>query len=104
MLLVSVLNESYGDARANTEECAEELEMARFIEQSLTNIFHEESNRTEFKLFCDETTFSNMCRSEAEPFCLNSESIIQCTEERMLNVEKRLFCFQDEQKTFLRII
>ena len=54
------------------------------------DIFHEGSNRTEFKLFCDETTFANMCLSEAEPFCLNSESIIQCTEERMLKVEKRL--------------
>ena len=102
MLLVSVLNESYGDARANTEECAEELEMARFIEQRLTNIFHEESNRTEFKLFCDETTFSNMCRSEAEPFCLNSESIIQCTEERMLNVEKRLFLLSRRTENFLK--
>ena len=31
-----------------------------------------------------------MCLSEAEPFCLNSGCIIQCTEERMLKVEKRL--------------
>ena len=76
--------------------------MARFIEQSLTNIFHEESNRTEFKLFCDETTFSNMCLSEAEPFCLNSESIIQCTEERMLNVEKRLFLLSRRTENFLK--
>ena len=64
--------------------------MARFIEERLMNIFHEGSNRTEFKLFCDETIFVNMCLSEAEPFCLNSESIIQCTEERMLKAEKRL--------------
>ena len=89
-MLVSVLNESYGDAKTNAEENAKELEMARFIEERLMDIFHEGSNRTEFKLFCDETTFANMCLSEAEPFCLNSESIIQCTEERMLKVEKRL--------------
>ena len=89
-MLVSVLNESYGDAKSNAEENAKELEMARFIEERLMDIFHEGSNRTEFKLFCDETIFVNMCLSEAEPFCLNSESIIQCTEERMLKAEKRL--------------
>ena len=63
-VLVSVLNESYGDARANAEYCAEELEMALLIEQSLTNIFHEESNWTEFKLFCMRQN-SPMCLSEA---------------------------------------
>ena len=89
-MLVSVLNESYGDAKSNAEENAKELEMARFIEERLMDIFHEGSNRTEFKLFCDETIFVNMCLSEAEPFFLNSESIIQCTEERMLKAEKRL--------------
>ena len=101
-MLVSVLNESYGDAKSNAEENAKELEMARFIEERLMDIFHEESNRTEFKLFCDETTFSNMCLSEAEPFCLNSESIIQCTEERMLNVEKRLFLLSRRTENFLK--
>ena len=50
--------------------------------------FHEGINRTEFRLFCDEAIFANMCLSEAEPFCLNS--IIRCTEERMLKVQKRL--------------
>ena len=89
-MLVSVLNESYGDAKSNAEENAKELEMARFIEERLMNVFHEGSNQTEFKLFCDETIFVNMCLSEAEPFCLNSECIVQCTEERMLNLEKRL--------------
>ena len=89
-MLVSVLNESYGDAKSNAEENAKELEMARFIEERLMDIFHEGSNRTEFKLFCDETIFANMCLSEAEPFCLNSECIIQGTEERMLKVENRL--------------
>lgn len=89
-MLVSVLNESYGDAKTNAEESAEELEMARFIGECVKEMFHEGSNRTEFRLFCDETTFVNMCLSEAEPFCLNSESIILSTEERMENVEKRL--------------
>ena len=89
-MLVSVLNESYGDAKENAEESAEELEMARFIEERVKEIFHEGSSRTEFRLFCDETTFVNMCLSEVEPFCLNSETIIQSTELRMENVEKRL--------------
>ena len=90
-MLVSVLNESYGDAKENAEESAEELEMARFIEERVKEMFHEGSSRTEFRLFCDETTFVNMCLSEAEPFCLNSEAIIRSTELRMENVEKRLF-------------
>ena len=89
-MLVSVLNESYGDAKKNTEENAKELEMARFIEERLMENFHDGINRTEFKLFCDDAIFANMCLSEAEPFCLNSGCIIQCTEERMLKVEKRL--------------
>ena len=90
-MLVSILNESYGDAKANAEESAEELEMARFIEERVKEMFHEGSSRTEFRLFCDETTFVNMCLSEVEPFCLNSEAIIHSTELRMENVEKRLF-------------
>ena len=90
-MLVSILNESYGDAKANAEESAEELEMARFIEERAKEMFHEGSSRTEFRLFCDETTFVNMCLSEVEPFCLNSEAIIHSTELRMENVEKRLF-------------
>ena len=89
-MLVSVLNESYGDAKENAEESAEELEMARFIEERVKEMFHEGSSRTEFRLFCDETTFVNMCLSEVEPFCLNSETIIQSTQLRMENVEKRL--------------
>ena len=89
-MLVSILNESYGDAKANAEESAEELEMARFIEERAKEMFHEGSSRTEFRLFCDETTFVNMCLSEVEPFCLNSETIIQSTQLRMENVEKRL--------------
>ena len=90
-MLVSILNESYGDAKANAEESAEELEMARFIEERAKEMFHEGNSRTEFRLFCDETTFVNMCLSEVEPFCLNSEAIIRSTELRMENVEKRLF-------------
>ena len=77
-ILISILNESCGDAKSNAEENAKELEMAGFIEERLMENFHEGSNRTEFKLFCDETIFFNMCLSETEP----------CTEERMLKVEK----------------
>jgi len=89
-MLVSVLNESYSDAKTDAEKSAKELEMAHFIEQRFVDMFKKSKRRTEFKLFCDDTTFVNMCRSDAEPFCLNSESIIQCTEERMEKVEKRL--------------
>ena len=104
-MLVSVLNESYGDAKSNAEENAKELEMARFIEERLMNVFHEGSNQTEFKLFCDETIFVNMCLSKAEPFCLNSECIIQYTEERMLKVEKKDLLFSlGEQSTWRLII
>ena len=89
-MLVSVLNESYTDAKTQAEESAEELEMARFIGERFVDMFQEGKKRTEFKLFCDDTTFVNMCRSDAEPFCLNSESILQCTEERLEKVAKRL--------------
>ena len=87
-ILISILNESCGDAKSNAEENAKELEMAGFIEERLMENFHEGSNRTEFKLFCDETIFFNMCLSETEPFYLNSECITRCTEARMLKVEK----------------
>ncbi|RMX47715.1 hypothetical protein pdam_00012352 [Pocillopora damicornis] len=40
-MLVSVLNESYSDAKSNAEENAKELEMARFIEERVMDIFHE---------------------------------------------------------------
>ena len=89
-MLVSVLNESYTDAKTRAEESAEELEMARFIGESLMQMFQEDRKRTEFKLFCDDTTFVNMCRSEAEPSCLNSQSIIHCTEERLAKMDKRI--------------
>ena len=78
--------------KSNAEENANELEMACFIEERLMDIFHEGSNRTEFKLFCDETIFTNKCLSEAEPFCLNFECIVQCTEERILKLEKKTSC------------
>ena len=89
-MLVSVLNESYTDAKTHVEESAEELEMARFIGERFMDIFQEDKQKPEFKLFCDEATFTNMCSSNAEPFCLNSESIIQCTEQRIEKLEKRL--------------
>lgn len=89
-MLVSVLNESYTDAKTHVEESAEELEMARFIGERFMDVFHGRKTRTEFKLFCDDTTFVNMCSSDAEPFCLNSHAIIQNTEERLENMEKRI--------------
>ena len=89
-MLVSVLNESYTDAKTHVEESAEELEMARFIGERFAEMFQGNKKRPEFKLYCDEATFANMCRSEAEPFCLNSESIMQCTEERLEKLEKRI--------------
>ena len=89
-MIVAVLNESYTDAKTHTEEIAEELAMARFVGERFEGVFRERKIRAEFKLFCDDTTFVNMCRSDAEPFCLNSGSIIQCTEERMKKVEQRL--------------
>ena len=30
-----------------------------------------------------------MCRSDAEPFCLNSQSILQCSEERLRKLGRR---------------
>lgn len=89
-MLVSVLNESYTDAKTHVEESAEELEMARFIGERFMDVFQGRKTRTEFKLFCDDTTFVNMCSSDAEPFCLNSHAIIQNTEERLENMEKRI--------------
>ena len=89
-MLVSVLNESYTDAKTHAEESAEELEMARFINERFMEMFKKGIRRNDLKLYCDESTFANMCRSDAEPFCVNSESIIQCTEERMQKVDKRI--------------
>ena len=89
-MLVSVLNESYTDAKTHAEESAGELEMAHFIGERFMEMFQKNRKRAEFKLFCDDITFVNMCRSEAEPSCLNSQSIMQCTEERLAKMEKRL--------------
>lgn len=38
-MIVSVLNESYVDARSQAEESAEELEMARFIGEQFFKVF-----------------------------------------------------------------
>lgn len=93
-MIVSVLNEAYADAKTHAEKNAEELEMARFIGQRLDNIFGIRGTlsrtKIEMKLFCDDSTHLNMCVSDAEPFCLNSQSICQCTEERIERLEKRL--------------
>ena len=89
-MLVSVLNESYTDAKTHAEDSAEELEMARFIGESFMQMFQEDRKRAEFKLFCDDTTFVNMCRSDAEPSCLNSQSIIHCMDERLTKLDQRI--------------
>ena len=89
-MLVSVLNESYADARTYAEENAEVLEMARFIGERLNSMFAVKAQKGDmFKLYCDESTFGNMCRSDAEPFCLNSQSILQCSEERLRKLGNR---------------
>ena len=89
-MLVSVLNDSYTDAKTNAEESAGELEMARYIGESFMQMFQENRRSAEFRLFCDDITFVNMCRSEAEPSCLNSQSIIHCTEERSTKLDQRI--------------
>ena len=89
-MMVSLLNESYTDAKTHAENSAEELEMARFIGESFRGIFQDRKMRNEFKLFCDDSTFVNMCSSDAEPFCLNSKAIIQCTEGRLAKMDKRV--------------
>ena len=89
-MIVSVLNESYTDAKTQAEESAEDLEMARFIGERFIDMFQKGQTVNNFKLYCDESTFVNMCRSEAEPFCLNSECIVQCMEDRMETLDKRV--------------
>ena len=114
-MLVSVLNKSYNDAKVHAEESAEELEMARFIGERFAGIFQGGVRRIEFKLFCDEPTVVNMCLSDAEPFCLNSQSIAQCTEERLEILEKRLsalsrktenmdFSYEKEEEDFVNLL
>ena len=89
-MLISVLNESYTVARTYAEQNAEVLEMARFIGERLNSMFEVKTQKGDmFKLYCDESTFGNMCRSDAEPFCLNSQSILQCSEERLRKLGKR---------------
>lgn len=90
-MIVSVLNQAYAEARTCAEENADELEMARFIGRRLDNFFGVRGRtQIEMKLFCDDSVHLNMCVSDAEPFCLNSQSISQCTNERVERLEKRL--------------
>lgn len=90
-MIVSVLNEAYAEAKTRAEESAAEFEMAHFIGERIDNIFGRRAKtQIEMKLFCDDSTYLNMCISDAEPFCLNSQSINRCTEERMEKLEKRL--------------
>ena len=90
-MIVSVLNQTYAEARTCAEENADELEMARFISQRLDNFFGARGRtKIEMKLFCDDSVHLIMCVSDAEPFCLNSQSISQCNDERVDRLEKRL--------------
>ena len=90
-MIVSMLNESYTQAKTNVEDSAEDLQMAHFIGDRLSEIFGSEKRVTDLKkLFCDEAVVVNMCRSDAEPFCLNSDVILQCTDERSGRVDRQL--------------
>ena len=89
-MIVSVLNESYTDAKTKAQQSNEELEMARFIGERFIEMFHKNEKGKNFKLYCDEATLTNMCHFEAEPFCLNSKSIMQGTEERLEKLERRI--------------
>lgn len=90
-MLISMLNESYSDAKTNVEESAEDLEVAHYFEERLKELFGSGNRERHLKkLFCDEATLVNMCRSEAEPNCLNSNRILQCTKERMAKIDKRI--------------
>lgn len=90
-MIVSMLNESYTQAKTNVEDSAEDLEMAHFIGERFSGIFGSEKRGTDLKkLFCDEAVVVNMCHSDAEPFCLNSDVILQCTDERSERVDKQL--------------
>ena len=90
-MIVSVLNEAYAEAKTRAEKSADEFQMAHFIRERIDNIFGlRAKTQMEMRLFCDDSTYLNMCFSDAEPFCLNSQSINECTEERMQKLEKRL--------------
>ena len=99
-MIVSVLNEAYAEAKTRVEESAAEFEMARFVGERVDNIFGlRGKTQIEIKLFCDDSTNLNMCISDAEPFCLNSKSISQCTEERVERLEKRMFALTQLTKS-----
>lgn len=97
-MIVSVLNESYTGAKNKAQQSNEELEMARFIGERFIEMFHKSEKGNNFKLYCDEATLTNMCQFEAEPFCLNSKSIIQSTEERLEKLERRIAAFTRRMK------
>ena len=90
-MIISMLNESYSEAKENVEDSAEDLEIAHFLEERLSHFLGGGTRGRDFtKLFCDEATFVNMCRSEAEPFCQNSKRILQCTNERLVKADHRI--------------
>lgn len=90
-LIVSMLNDSYSDAKINVEESAEDLELAHYFQERLAGLIGSGNGEHHLKkLFCDEATFVNMCRSEAEPNCLNSNGILQSTRERMAKIDERI--------------
>lgn len=89
-MLVSLLNESYSEAKSNADESAEELEMARFISERFLELFKEGQRSNDMKLYCDQFVFGNMCHSDVEPYCLNSEIIAECSDVRLEKLDKRL--------------
>ena len=89
-MFVSLLNESYSEAKSNADESAEELEMARFISERFLKLFKEGQRSNDMKLYCDQFVFGNMCHSDAEPYCLNSEIIAECSDVRLEKLDKRL--------------
>ena len=90
-LIVSLLNDSYSEAKTNVEESSEDLEIAHYFEERLAGLLGTGNGEHHLKkLFYDEATVVNMCRSEAEPNCLNSNGILQSTRERMAKIDQRI--------------
>lgn len=90
-MFISMLNDAYSGAKTNVEDSAEDLELSHHLEERLLELMGQRRDgRYLTKLFCDEAMFVNMFSSEAEPFCKNTERILQCTYERLIKVDQRI--------------
>lgn len=90
-MFISMLNDVYSGAKTNVEDSTEDMELSRHLKERLLEFLGErKEGRDLTKLFCDEATFVNMFSSEAEPFCKNTERILQCTYERSIKVDQRI--------------